>query len=78
MAILKVFKLVQFAALWSLKKTIRATGPQLICYLNMYFTQDLQEKFYKADKTALGPQEQAETSLKIEDLRSNKTTGKLS
>ena len=31
----------------------------------------------KADKTAFGPRGQAEISLKIEDLRSNKTTGKL-
>jgi hypothetical protein len=30
------------------------------------------------NKTALGPQRQTETSLKIEDLRFNKTTGKLS
>jgi hypothetical protein len=30
------------------------------------------------NKTALGPRGQAETSIKIEDLRSNETTGKLS
>jgi hypothetical protein len=30
------------------------------------------------NKTALGPWGQAETSLKIEDLRSNKATGRLS
>ena len=35
------------------KKTIRATGPQLICCLNVYSKQGLQEKFYKADNTAL-------------------------
>jgi hypothetical protein len=35
--------------------------------------QDLQE-----NKTALGPRGQTETSLKIEDLSSNKTSGKLS
>ena len=37
-----------------------------------------KRNFPKQNKTALGPQGQAETSLKIEDLRSNKTTGKLS
>jgi hypothetical protein len=52
-AILQVFKRVKFVALWSLKKTIRATGPQLICCRNVYSKQGLQEKSYKADKTAL-------------------------
>ena len=37
--------------------------------------QGLQEKLWK---TALGPLGQCETSVKIEDLSSNKTTGKLS
>jgi vacuolar-type H+-ATPase subunit C/Vma6 len=37
-----------------------------------------KRNFPKRNKTALGSQGQAETSLKIEDLRSNKTTGKLS
>ena len=52
-AILQVFKLVKFVALWSLKKTIRATGPQLMCCLNVYSKQGLQEKHHKVDKTAL-------------------------
>jgi hypothetical protein len=52
-AIMQVFKRVKFVALWSLKKTIRATGPQLICSLNVYSKQGLQDKYYKADKTAL-------------------------
>jgi hypothetical protein len=52
-AILQVFKRVKFVALWSLKKTIRATGPQLICCLYVYSKQGLKEKFYKADRTAL-------------------------
>ena len=43
----------------------------------MCYMQGLQEKVYKADKTAFGNREQAETSLKIKDLRFNKTTGKL-
>jgi len=30
--------------------------------------------FARRNKTALGPRGQAETSLKIEDMRSNKTT----
>jgi hypothetical protein len=72
---MEVFKGVKFVALWSLKKTIRATGPRLICCLNVYSKQGPQEKFYK---TALRPRGPTETSLKIEDLRSNKTTGKLS
>jgi hypothetical protein len=37
-----------------------------------------KRNFVRQNKTALGPWEQAETSLKIEDLSSNKTTGKLS
>jgi hypothetical protein len=37
-----------------------------------------KRNFARWNKTSLAPQEQAETSLKIEDLRSNKTTGKLS
>jgi phospholipid N-methyltransferase len=37
-----------------------------------------KRNYAKRNKTALGPRGQAETSLKIEDLRSNKTTGKLS
>jgi hypothetical protein len=75
---MEVFKGVKFVALWSLKKTIRATGPRLICCLNVYSKQGPQEKFYKTDKTALRPRGPTETSLKIEDLRPNKTTGKLS
>ena len=35
------------------KKTITATGSQLICCLNVYYKQGLQEKAYKADNTAL-------------------------
>jgi hypothetical protein len=70
-AIPEVFKRAKFVALWSPNKTIRTMGPQLICCLNVHSKQGLQEKFYKADKTALGPRGQAETSLKIEDLRSN-------
>ena len=34
--------------------------------------------FSRWNKAALGPRGQTETSLKIEDLRSNKTTDKLS
>ena len=41
----------------------------------MYNIYGLQDKFYKI---AFEPRGQAETFLKIEDLRSNKTTGKLS
>jgi len=37
-----------------------------------------REVLQRRNKTALGPRGQNETSLKIEDLRSNKTTGKLS
>jgi hypothetical protein len=37
-----------------------------------------KRNFARRNKTALGPQGQTETSLKIGDLRSNKTTGKLS
>jgi hypothetical protein len=44
----------------------------------MCYMQGLQEKASKADKTAFGTQGQAETSLKIKILRSNKATGKLS
>ena len=40
--------------------------------------QGLQKKLCKANKSTLWSRGQAETSLKIEDLRSNKTTGKLS
>jgi hypothetical protein len=47
----------------------------------IYFTEtvlaisgETLQDFYK---TALGPQGQVETSLKIEDLRTNKTIGKL-
>ena len=51
-----------------------------ICYLHHGENnkQELQEKFCRRTKTALGPWRLAETSLKIEDFRSNKTTGKLS
>jgi len=47
---------------------------------NVNYVQSLglQEKFCKQNKTALGSHGQAETFLKIENLRSNKTTGKLS
>jgi len=37
-----------------------------------------KRNFARRNKTALGSQGQTETSLKVEDLRSNKTTGKLS
>ena len=37
-----------------------------------------KKSFARRNKNALGPRGQTETSLKIEDLRSNKTTGKLS
>jgi hypothetical protein len=40
------------------------------------YKQGLQEKFGKAEQDCLGPPGQAETSLKNEDLRSNKTTWK--
>jgi len=45
------------------------TGP-----FNIYYKQGLQEKFCKAEQDFFGAPGQAETSLKIEDLRSNKTT----
>jgi hypothetical protein len=38
--------------------------------------QGLQEKFCRAEQYCLGPRGHSETSIKIEDLRSNKTTGK--
>ena len=37
-----------------------------------------KRNFGRQNNTALGPRGQAETSAKIEELRSNKTTGKLS
>jgi hypothetical protein len=37
-----------------------------------------KRNFARWNKTSLAPRGQAETSLKIEDLRSNKTIGKLS
>ena len=37
-----------------------------------------KRSFARRNKNAFGPRGQTETSLKIEDLRSNKTTGKLS
>ena len=37
-----------------------------------------KRNFAKRNKTALWPLGQTETSIKVEDLRSNKTTGKLS
>jgi hypothetical protein len=40
--------------------------------------QGLQEKFAMRNKAASWSRRQDETSLEIEDLRSNKTTGKLS
>ena len=40
--------------------------------------QGLQEKSCKAEQHCFGVPGQAETSLKIGNLRSNKTTGKLS
>ena len=43
----------------------------MIMDVNPSYGQGLQEK------TALGPREQTETFLKIEDLLSNKTTGNL-
>jgi hypothetical protein len=41
-------------------------------------TQGLQEKFCKAEQDYFGPRGQTETSFEIEDLRSNKTTCKVS
>jgi hypothetical protein len=40
--------------------------------------QGLQEKFCKAEQDCFGAPGQVEISFKIEDLRYNKTTGKLS
>ena len=40
--------------------------------------QGLQEDFCRAEQDCLGPRGHSETSIKIEDLRSNKTTGKQS
>jgi hypothetical protein len=37
-----------------------------------------KRNFARRNKTVLGPGNRVDTSLKIEDLRSNKTTGKLS
>ena len=56
-----------------------------ICIQNM-MVMDLLNELHRAskrnyvgwNKNDSGPREQAETSLKIEDLRSNITTGKLS
>jgi hypothetical protein len=50
--------------------------PWLSQHINSYSTQGLQEKFYKVEQECFRTQEQADTSIKIEDLRSNKTTGK--
>jgi len=41
-------------------------------------TRASNRHFARRKKTASGPRGQTETSLKIEDLTSNKTTGKLS
>jgi hypothetical protein len=46
--------------------------------IHEHYNQGLQENFCRWNKTALGPRVYTVTSLKIEDLRSNKTTGKLS
>jgi hypothetical protein len=46
--------------------------------IHEHYNQGLQEKFCRRNKTALGPRVYTVTSLKIEDLRSHKTTGKLS
>jgi hypothetical protein len=45
-------------------------------YCSIYIIRASKRNFVKWNKTALGPRRQTETSLKIEDLRSNKTTGK--
>jgi hypothetical protein len=42
------------------------------------FTRTSKRKDAVRNKTALGPRRQDEISFKIEDLSSNKTTGKLS
>jgi hypothetical protein len=44
----------------------------------MFDMQVLQGKFCKAEQDCFGTPGQTETSLKFEDLRSNKTTGKSS
>jgi hypothetical protein len=44
----------------------------------IYHRQGPKRNFARQIKTALGPRGHVETSLKIEYLRSNKTTGKLS
>jgi hypothetical protein len=56
-------------------------------FMPYILTRDIKESterrvskgnFARKNNTALGSWGQSETSLKIEDLRSNKTTGKLS
>ena len=53
--------------------TASATNSKLV-----YITRASKRNLARWNKTALGPPLQVEISLKIEDLRSNKTTGKLS
>ena len=40
----------------------------------VYLTRGSKRNFARRNKTSLGPRRQAETSLKIEDLRANKST----
>ena len=44
----------------------------------MYALRASKRNFARRNKTASGSRGQTETSFKIEDLRPNKTTGKLS
>jgi hypothetical protein len=48
----------------------------LLC--NFISARASKRNFARRNKTVLGPGDRADTSLKIEDLRSNKTTGRLS
>ena len=45
--------------------------------MDMHMQSWPQEKFCKAEQDSFGTRWQAEISLKIDDLRSNKTSGKL-
>jgi hypothetical protein len=52
---------------------------RFVWHVNLYTgTRGLQEKYCKAKHDCFAAPGQTKTSLKIEDLRSNKTTGKLS
>jgi hypothetical protein len=50
----------------------------ITCFSVAYWNRASKRYFARRNKTTLGARGQAETSRKIENLRSNKTTGKLS